>query len=526
VLTSPSFRVGRFQAETLLGAGGPTETYRARRSDPRPEAVDERFALKLLRDDRGGNDYEVAAKFVAAARRLQEIAIPGIVPMIEVGAEPGEIFAVSELLRGSNLATLRAKAGGLLPAETAARLGMHVAERLDGLHRASPLQIVHGGLSPENVFVMPSGDVVLLDCGIQASIRYVTETAMAKWLYVAPELLDQGQPSAASDLYSLGALLYFVVTGQPPFVAETRAELKTLMAKGARPLPGAPAWLAAPVRHLLAFLPDSRPASAAAIVAELREALRRAEPPRTAAAPAAPVKLPESPRTTSVPVVQPEGGRRSRVGIAAALAIVVIAALAVAGMTRPRRADRSPNRPAPAMTAVPVAKAPQPASGPARAPRAAPPVAATGDSPGRLRVVTNPPLAAVWLDGAEQGLTPTQVDTQAGTHKVVLVLPGHALQGHIVDTSASSLLSATLPRVTAVAANGTVRVDVVCRTVGKYPVFIDEQDTGQPCPAHGLRLTPGPHVFGVFVIPRDQIMRFSGDVRVDQPQPVTINLDY
>jgi hypothetical protein len=279
------------------------------------------------------------------------------------------------------------------------------------------------------------------------------------------------------------------------------------------------------VRHLLAFLPDARPASAAAIAAELQEGLRRAEPPRAAAARAEPVKLPESPPRPSIAVVPAAGARPSRGPVAAALTIAVVAALTVAGVMKLRRDAPSPKRATPTVAAAPALPA-RATPAPVQQPRPAPAAAPVGDSPGRLRVVTNPPLAAVWLDGAEKGLTPTQVDTQPGTHKVVLVLPGYALQGHIVDTRASSLLSATLPRVTAVAANGSVRVDVVCRTVGKYPVFIDEQDTGQPCPAHGLRLTPGPHVFGVFVIPRDQIMRFSGEVRADQPQPVAITLDY
>ncbi len=525
-------RLGRFSAEQLLGGGGTTETYRARLAEPPRGQERKLFALKLLRADRGGDDPEVVVSFLKAARRLQALAVTGVAPVVEVGERPGEIFAVSDLVDGVDLAAVRDKR---VDAQAAALLGAQIAERLDGLHGAGLAPLVHGGLCPGNVVVTQPGEVILLDCGLTAAVRALTENPIEKWLFAAPELLLGDAPTVASDLYGLGALLCFLVTGRPPFHAESRDGLAEAAGTGPPPLPGAPPWLAAVVRRLLAAVPADRPARAADIAQELNAGMLRGRiaaltggepqarqrlslselfadtsPPGSTRDPTGAIVLP-------VPIAAGAGpagaaGRWLRAGRMAAMtagAALLVAGSLIAGSRwfGGGRAEGGASS-----EASPDAARPQ-ASGArdgAAETQPAPP------APGEVRIFTDPPGAAVWIDGVEIGRSPLHTTTAPEGHRVVLVLPGFRTHRELADTRAGIViqreLAPVIPRVV-----GPITLTVHCRTEGKFPVFVDGKDTGLVCPADGLKIDPGTRMIGLFVIPQNKIWSFERDVGPNLP---------
>src|ERR1017187_181280 len=152
-------------------------------------------------------------------------------------------------------------------------MGSEIARLLNVGHSAKPV-LCHLGLAPQNVMVMASGEIVLLDCGIAASFRAITDQPPERWAFVAPELQGvdvaaaglNGRQSVAADLYSLGALVHFLVTGQPPALPPGRTR-QTRRAPSILPdIPGVSSNLGAALRTLLSPEPEDRPESAAVLV--------------------------------------------------------------------------------------------------------------------------------------------------------------------------------------------------------------------------------------------------------------------
>jgi hypothetical protein len=142
--------------------------------------------------------------------------------------------------------------------------------------------------------------------------------------------------------------------------------------------------------------------------------------------------------------------------------------------------------------------------------------------PGRLEVATRPPGADVWVDGVEKGRSPLAIDTQPGSHRLVITMPGYRMLRDAVSTHNGAHIERDLlpvPRV----ARGGVPLTVVCATQNKYPVFIDGQDTGMLCPLQDVEIDPGRHVIGIFVIPQNRIWTFQREVQAGRPHRVQFN---
>ncbi len=254
-------RLGGYVCDGLLGPGGVTETYRTRD----PDAPSYGFALKLLRPDRGGQDPEVAARFIQAALDLAAVSSPGIGRVLDVSTAHDEIFVLSELVEGLDLRRMREAAdasGAGIDPQVVASAGAEIARGLAFLH-GQPVPLMHGALSPGNVVLTPTGGVVLLDAGLGAAIRNLTDNPVDKWLFVAPEVLAGGTPTVASDLYSLGAVLFYLLSGQPPVPVDSREELVAALRTNVVVVPATPSWLAQIVEQLMSPSPAGRPTSAA-----------------------------------------------------------------------------------------------------------------------------------------------------------------------------------------------------------------------------------------------------------------------
>jgi hypothetical protein len=142
--------------------------------------------------------------------------------------------------------------------------------------------------------------------------------------------------------------------------------------------------------------------------------------------------------------------------------------------------------------------------------------------PGYLVLKISPSGAAVWIDGKEVGTAPNTMLTTPGAHRIVIAASGYRMLRDVIDTTRGAVIERQLaPAVFPL--SGAVGVNVACTTEGKYPVFIDGKEIGALCPIAGVRLDPGKHMVGIFVIPQNRIWTFDRDVVAGRPHRVQFN---
>lgn len=632
-------RLGRFTTEALLGQGPTTETYRAHLSEPKGD--ERKFVITLLRDQAGPVNGEMSARFVEAARRLAALDQAGCVRVIELGEGPGPVYAAHDFKVGVNLAQLRVQAApkGVMDPRLVGLLARKLAERLAGLHGRTQAPRVHGGLNPGNVLVTPEGEVLLLDCGLAEAVRPRGDDFVSRWFFAAPEQVAGGVAVPASDLYAVGALIHFLVTGQPPFVGTNTSGLADKIAAGVPALAGVPPWLHALMARLLSNDAGQRAKSAAEVARQISAAMLAAETGHVSAPapssnlepvgpsqgtaspdplpkgtpapsetrgraaqeteskePIVPFSLDDTPtederprvvrerasgkqpvvpfsldsettdsaeeddepdqRLSPISADDPDVGvvydddddeqehaevgddgkvkrrRRRRIRIPvwvrselarrmSRLALIPLIALTLVGIaagvlfyrewssTRKESARRS------AELAAEIQKRAQS--------RQMPKLPDAPSLPaGHIAIKTNPAGATVWVDGVQKDKTPLTVITTPGSHRVVVTLPGYRMLRDVVDASKGVLWEremSTAPRLD----DGRVPVTVTCQSSNKYPVFVDGKDSGELCPASSIRLEPGRHSIGVFVIPQNRIWAFDREIQVNRPHRVQFN---
>jgi serine/threonine protein kinase len=546
----PSLRFGKYTIEGLLGPGGVTETYLARMSSETATKAgvygpEQLYALKLLRPDRVPENgfAKVAERFVSAGQQLRDFHRLGFCKVIDVSNNPSATFIVSEHVAGCDLARLletsRTEGGewpGIDPI-LAGLIGSEMARLLLVGHSAKPV-FCHLGLSPTNVVVTEAGEVVLMDAGIAVSLRAITEQPSERWAFVAPELqgVDLGasalsdRKGVAADLYSLGALLYFLLTGQVIAVVSRKTRRTAGELAG---LSGVPSKLCAALRTLLAPEPEDRPESAAVLVEWLaggiegsRERQRLiASGIRAIESGARNANLPLPPPTSAVeretpppiktpgPLVIMSGSasknpghkRWSLLAIGSLIALGVVATVVVVGSmgkssqhTQGGQGEVSQEQNVEMPPSVQTAKKQdERAKGPkSDEPADTEPILAR--VAGHLIVETVPPGAMVWVDGVLKGKTFADIVVGEGGHRIILIAPGHRMFRDVVDTSKGAIIRRTLVSIDpAVRGNGFL--DVECQTKGKFPILIDDEETGLLCPTRTLPTTPGKHTVGIFV---------------------------
>jgi len=300
----------RYELESELGHGGMGVVWRATDT-----LLARQVALKEVDLPRGGDAAEregLRARVSREARAAARLSHPGVVTVYDIAHDGGQDFIVMELVSAPTLEEL-VRGGGPLPPERAARLGLGLLDALEAAHRAG---IVHRDLKPRNVMVREDGSTKLADFGI-ASVQgdprlTATGLVVGSPAYMAPEQVEAQAVSPATDLWALGATLWFAVEGQPPFGG---GEFQTLSAIVSGQ-PRQPQRLG-PLTPVLARLLVKEPA-ARATPAELRPLLRRVAAGQDAtvvAAPAAatPARAGQSPAGTAATGGPAGGGGRGTV---------------------------------------------------------------------------------------------------------------------------------------------------------------------------------------------------------------------
>ena len=268
----PRTLAGRYRLDEVIGRGGMSTVYRGT-----DLSLDRVVAVKVALDPLVEQSPIYLARFTREAQSTAAISNPRIVTVYDAGADGPTRFIVMELVPGRSLADVLRDDGPLEPAR-AANIAAQVADALSAAHAAG---IVHRDIKPGNIMVTADGQAKVLDFGIARALdsHSLTQTAtvLGTSSYMSPEQA-LGQPvDARSDIYSLGCVLYEMLTGEPPFVADVSAAVLhqhvRVEPKPARERnPDIPQALNDLVMQMLAKDPKDRPQTAA----EVRDRLEHA----------------------------------------------------------------------------------------------------------------------------------------------------------------------------------------------------------------------------------------------------------
>jgi eukaryotic-like serine/threonine-protein kinase len=262
----------RYRLEERVGSGGMSSVYRA--FDP---TLERWVAIKLMHRDIS-SDPDQLERFRREARAVARLNHPHVVTVIDAGEDDGAPYIVFEYVEGETLKD-RIKRQGRLPVSEAVAYAIEIGRALECAHEH---RLVHRDVKPQNVLIDPDGRAKVTDFGIARSLEAHGLTAPGRVLgttdYVSPEQALGHGVTPRSDIYSLGVVLYEMLTGEPPFRAES--QVAVAMKHVREPLPDVQrlrpeisAALAAVVERATAKEMQHRYASASEMVHDLEEVL-------------------------------------------------------------------------------------------------------------------------------------------------------------------------------------------------------------------------------------------------------------
>ncbi len=268
-----AFAGGRYEVREFLGKGGKKRVFLAHDS-----LLDREVAFALIRTE--GLDDAGRERISAEAQAMGRLGDhPHIVPVLDLGQEDvngvSQPYIVSQYMAGGSAKDLLAEADGDLPLERTLSLAMDVCRGLQAAHGDN---VVHRDLSLGNVWLAEDGTAKIGDFGLAVSLDRTRLTRAGMMVgtatYMPPEQALSGAVAPQSDLYSLGVMLYELVTGRPPFIGD---DPTAVISQHINTLPVAASWhsehcppdLEALILHLLQKVPEDRPESASEVLAAL-----------------------------------------------------------------------------------------------------------------------------------------------------------------------------------------------------------------------------------------------------------------
>ena len=333
----PGDLLGGCRIEETIGRGGMGVVYRARQDD-----LGRDVAIKVIAPERL-DDPEARRRFLRELRATAAVEHPNVVPVHEAGLEDDCAYIVMRYVPGTDLRSLVRIEGPLEP-ERAGEIAARLGEALDAIHDAG---YVHRDVKPANVLISRHGHVYLSDLGIaKEALAPDTTTGPDRWVgtvdFAAPEQIRGGPVDGRADVYALGGVLFFMLTGHVPFERETDEARMWAQLSEPPPVPsslraGLPVAIDAIVARALAKDPDERPASTGALGHAAQAALS-GDPTAVAPPPSRPA---------------PRRRRRAVAALAgvAGLAAAVAGGLALLGPDEPE--ERASTAPRPAGTPAP-----------------------------------------------------------------------------------------------------------------------------------------------------------------------------
>ena len=206
----------RYEIIEKVGNGGMATVYRAK-----DKVLKRDVAVKILRDE-FTTDEEFIRRFEVEAQSAARLTNANIVSIYDVGVDGNLYYIVMELIQGKTLKEIIIKEDGPLPWKWSINVAIQIASALEVAHRNN---IIHRDIKPHNIIITEDGVAKVTDFGIAKAVSNSTITAFGKTIgsvhYFSPEHAKGGFTDAKSDLYSLGVVMYEMVTGRVPFDADT-----------------------------------------------------------------------------------------------------------------------------------------------------------------------------------------------------------------------------------------------------------------------------------------------------------------
>ena len=339
----------RYEIRSLLGQGGMADVYAAHDT-----VLGRTVAVKVLRGSLT-TEPRALARFHQEAEAAAALSHPNIVSLFDIGTEDGVPFIVMELVPGETLSEVIWREAPL-PPERAAEIGEAVADALAFAHAAG---IVHRDVKPGNIMLTPWGHVKVLDFGIARALSRARLTTSMELRgtaeYLSPEQASGRELDGRSDIYSLGAVLFEMLTGRPPFEAESPLAVARMHAER-DPIPlrqlraGVPVSLETIVMRCLEKDLAGRYQRAAQLAADLR----RFRFDRSAITAPVPPEPSTDPLEADEARRQGHSRRRPRRALIVAFALISVVAMLAAFMLPTVLRDPSVARPRPRVLSPPL----------------------------------------------------------------------------------------------------------------------------------------------------------------------------
>ena len=259
----------RYEIQEVIGVGGMAVVYKAKCN-----RLNRAVAIKILKDEYS-KDEEFRRRFHAEGQAVAMLSHPNIVSVYDVSTSEEADYIVMELIDGISLKQYMEKKGVLNWKETL-HFAMQISKALEHAHSRG---IVHRDIKPHNIMVLKNGSVKVADFGIarvMSKSNTLTKEALGSVHYISPEQAKGGRVDDRSDIYSLGVVMYEMMTGRPPYDGESPVAVAIQHINGGAKMPSTlnpniPGGLEQIIMKAMAHEPAARYASATAMLADMDE---------------------------------------------------------------------------------------------------------------------------------------------------------------------------------------------------------------------------------------------------------------